>query len=83
MELKEPLFNKVAANQVYSFTKIRLQHMFSCEICEIFKNTYFEERPLTDGSINERLVKNSFSKAIANAISASRKLQFLEFDSVT
>ena len=95
MELKESLFNKVAANQVYNFTKIRLQHMFSCEICEIFKNTYFEERPPTDASINERQQethalsgkKNQtrilFCKAIANAISASRKLQFLEFDSIT
>ena len=69
--------------------------MFSCEICEIFKNTYFEEHLPTDASINERQQethalsgkKNEsrllFSKAIANAISASRKLQFLEFDSVT
>ena len=95
MELKESLFNKVAANQVCNFTKIRLQHIFSCEICEIFKNTYFEERPPTDASINERQQethalsgkKNEsrilFSKAIANAISASRKLQFIEFDSIT
>ena len=28
--------------------------MFSCEICEIFKNTYFEEHVPTDASINER-----------------------------
>ena len=28
--------------------------MFSCEICEIFKNTYFEEHLPTDASINER-----------------------------
>ena len=28
--------------------------MFSCEICEIFKNTYFEEYLPTDASINER-----------------------------
>ena len=27
--------------------------MFSCEICEIFKNTYFEEHLPTDASINE------------------------------
>ena len=95
MELKKSLFNKVAANQVNNFTKIRLQHMFACEICEIFKNTYSEERPPTDASINKRQQethalsgkKNEsrilFSKAIANAISASRKLQFLEFDSIT
>ena len=69
--------------------------MFSCEICEIFRKTYFEERPPTDDSINERQQethalsskKNEsrilFSKAIANAISASWNLQFLEFDSTT
>ena len=28
--------------------------MFSCEICENFKNTYFEEHLPTDPSINER-----------------------------
>ena len=25
--------------------KLRLQHIFSCEICDIFKNTYFEDLP--------------------------------------
>ena len=28
--------------------------MFSCEICEIFKNTYFGKHLPTDASINER-----------------------------
>ena len=28
--------------------------MFSCEICETFKNTYFEENLPTDASINEK-----------------------------
>ena len=27
--------------------------MFSCEFCETFKNTYFEEQLPTDASINE------------------------------
>ena len=49
---KESLSNKVAANQACNFTKIRLQH--SCEICEVFKNTYFEEHLPTDASVNER-----------------------------
>ena len=69
--------------------------MFSCEICDIFRITYFEECPPTDVSINERQQETHalsgkkiesrilFSKAIANAISASGKLQFLEFDSIT
>ena len=28
--------------------------MFYCEICEIFKNSYFEEHLPKDASINER-----------------------------
>ena len=28
--------------------------MFSCKICEIFKNIYFEEYLPTDASLNER-----------------------------
>ena len=28
--------------------------MLSCEICEVFKNIYFEEHLPTDASINER-----------------------------
>ena len=28
--------------------------MFTCEICEIFKNTYFGEHLPTDASINDR-----------------------------
>ena len=39
----ESLFNKPSGLQVCSFIKKRLQHMFSCEICNIFKNNYFEE----------------------------------------
>ena len=50
----ESLFNKVAANQVCHFTKKTPTQMFSCEICEIFKNTYFEEHLPTDASISER-----------------------------
>ena len=32
--------------------------MFSCEICEMFKNTYLEEHLPTDASINERQQQN-------------------------
>ena len=61
--------------------------MFSCEICEIFKNTYVEEHLPADASINAAFARNSgfvgsekqipFSKPIARAMSASRKLQLL------
>ena len=39
------LFNKVAALRACNFIKKILQHVFSCEICEIFKNTCFTEYP--------------------------------------
>ena len=58
--------------------------MFSFEICDIFKKTYFEEHLLTDSSINEKQQEPHalLGKPIARAISASRKLQLLEFDSI-
>ena len=31
-------------NKAALFIKKRLQHRYFCEICEIFKNTYFGER---------------------------------------
>ena len=59
--------------------------MFSCEIYEFFKNTYFQEHLPADASINERqqvtrtlLGKTNKSQLI---MSASRKLQLHEFDS--
>ena len=36
------LFNRVAGLQVCSFTKARVIQLFTCRICAIFKNTYFE-----------------------------------------
>ena len=36
----EPLFNKVVSLQAWK----RPTQVFSCEICEIIKNTYFEEQ---------------------------------------
>ena len=37
----ESLFNKIAA---VTLLKRHSNRVFSCEICEIFKNTYFEEQ---------------------------------------
>ena len=45
----ESLFNKVAGLQPSNFIKERLQ-VFSCEYCEIFKNTYFEKHLRTAAS---------------------------------
>ena len=46
----DSLFNKFAGMKACKFIKKRLQHrcfpVFSCEYCETFKNTYFEEHRL-------------------------------------
>ena len=39
----ESLFNKVAGLRPANFLKRESNTVFFCEICEIFKNTYFEE----------------------------------------
>ena len=62
-------------------------------MCEIFKNTYFEEHLPIDASINKRQQEthawsgkkneSHLVKPIARAMSASRKLQLLELDSIT
>ena len=39
----EPLLNKVVSLQAYNFLKETPTDVFSCEICDIFKNTYFEK----------------------------------------
>ena len=46
----EPPFNKVTDLKASNFIKKILQHGFSFEICEIFKNTYFEEHLETAAS---------------------------------
>ena len=39
----ESLFNKHAGLKTCNFFKKRLKHVFSCKICDIFKNTFFTE----------------------------------------
>ena len=80
--------------------------MFSCEICEIFISTFFEEYMPTDVSISHRTIivriifpcinerqrekhalfgkkRILISKPITRVMSASQKLQLLEFDLAT
>ena len=47
----ESLLNKVAGLGACNFIKKRLQMLFFCEICEIFKNTFFEEYLRTTVSV--------------------------------
>ena len=47
----ESLFNKVIGLQAWNFFKKETPtQVFSCEICEIYKNTYFEEHLRTTAS---------------------------------
>ena len=49
MPMLESLFNKIT-----TFEKKTPTHVFSCEICEIYKNTYCEEhceRLLNDSTL--------------------------------
>ena len=39
----ESVFNNVRGLKDRNFIKKRLQQVFSCECCEMLKNTYFEE----------------------------------------
>ena len=39
----EFLSNKVADLKAYNVIKKRLQHIFSCKYCKIFKNIFFED----------------------------------------
>ena len=42
----ESLFNKVVDLRPATLLKKSLQHIFSCENCEIFKNTFFHRTTL-------------------------------------
>ena len=48
----ESLFNKVASLKAYNFIKKTPTQVLSCEICQIFRNTYFEEHLGTTASAN-------------------------------
>ena len=53
-------FNKVAGSHKCNFIKKGLQQVFSCEFCQLFKNTYFVEDLRTAGSETQaRLFKNT------------------------
>ena len=48
----EPLINKTASLEASNFIKETQIHALFYEICEFFKNTYFEEHPQTAASEN-------------------------------
>ena len=50
----EPLFKEVAGPQSCNFIKKRLQNMFFCENCKIFKNTFFYRTPLIAAFLDEQ-----------------------------
>ena len=62
----ECLFDKVTGLQDSNFIKKRLQHMFSCENCYSFKNTYFEEhlRAIASELIKQLIMNGALSKTL-------------------
>ena len=59
--------------EAYNFIKKEtLAQVFSCEFCEIFKNTFFTEHLQTTASLNAVNILNFLS---SNQISAYRKLK--------
>ena len=50
--------------------------MFSCEICEIFKNTYFEEHLRTTTSVGPSWPLQSIFKTAVLLVQPFRKLFF-------
>ena len=48
----EPFFNKAAGVAWNSINKETLAQVFSCEFCEIFKNTYFTEHLRTTAFVH-------------------------------
>ena len=56
----EPLFNKVAGLKVF-IKKETLTHVFSCEICQFFKNIYFEKHLQTTAFDFSKIRLNSYN----------------------
>ena len=74
----ESLFNKVAGLQACNFTKNRLPtQVFSCQTCEIFKNTYLEEHLRTTASKHRSSFLEVFCRSCCSAlINAVMKYNF-------
>ena len=56
----EPFFNKVAGVAWNSINKETLAQVFSCEFCEIFKNTYFTEHLRTTAFVHNHTKINTY-----------------------
>ena len=73
----ESLFNKVAGPNACNFIKNRLTQVFSCQICEIFQNTYLEEHLRTTASKHRSSFLEVFCRSCCSAlINAVMKYSF-------
>ena len=52
----ESLFNKVEGLGLQLYSKETPTQMLSCKICDIFKNTYFEEHLRMSASVTYELI---------------------------
>ena len=55
---KKKLFLKISQYSGLNYWKETLAQVFSCEYCEIFQNTYFEEHMWTDTSEGNKKTKS-------------------------
>ena len=57
--------------QACNLIKKRIQHVFSCEYCEIFKNSFLYRTSLVAASAYDNLTSNWFSKYLISCISGT------------
>ena len=77
---EESLSKKVAVLRACNLIKKIPTQVFSCEFCELFKNTYFKQHVRTAGS--KPLVRGFLFNKVASVM-ARRPLTVLERDSST
>ena len=56
--MSESLFDKVAGLRPVTLIKETLANVFSCEICEILKNTFFHRTPQVAASLDINITKS-------------------------
>ena len=74
----ESLFKEVAGHQSCNFIKKRLQNMFFCENCKIFKNTFFYRTPLIAAFLDEQQ-QQSVQRRVSHISCAQQISDLLQF----
>ena len=56
--------NYIETSQYFAIKRPATSQVFSCEMCEIFKNTYFEEHLRTTASVRKKVFLEIFTKVL-------------------